>query len=86
MKYAEVKMMNNIYYDENETMKMIGFQVLDDNIDNAMFQKDFNNMIKVHNNNAKKCNTYDLVFNTAYDAFLLGVIYGKRAERTKCNK
>lgn len=66
-------------YEVNETMRMLSKQyIYEILLGNKSAHKDFKNLIKAY----EQCNrntTTDL----AYDAFMLGYIYGKRAEREK---
>lgn len=65
-------------YDENETMKLIGQQRILSLIGAGGIAKhDFLNMV-----NAETIHNQDL-YTIAGDAFTLGYIYGKRAERAK---
>ena len=64
-------------YNENETMKLIGHQctyglIIGDGI----AKNDFENVIEAHKKQPK-CTLFDI----GIDMFMLGYIYGKRAER-----
>lgn len=63
-------------YDANETMKLIGFQNMKTIMELAL--DDFKNMAKARDGK------FD--YDVAFDAFLLGIIYGKRMERSKRSK
>lgn len=65
-------------YDMNETMKLIGQQNGVELIaQGGIAAEDFHNVVTVHIQNGS--NIYDV----SIDAFVLGYIYGKRAERKK---
>lgn len=65
-------------YSANSTMKMIGEQRSSLLCKGGIALDDFKNVINAHR--ANKTNNY---FEIGADAFFLGYIYGKRAERSK---
>ena len=66
-------------YDTNETMKMLGQQSAAEIIGTGgIAAGDFQNVIAAHLINGRT--NY---FEVGMDAFMLGYIYGKRAERAK---
>lgn len=69
-------------YRVNETMRMLGHQCPMGLVSfDGIAAKDFENLIDAH----RKNRTYSL-FDFGIDAFMLGYIYGKRAERSKQKK
>lgn len=66
-------------YDVNETMKVLGHQCPTDLLcGDGVAGKDFKNMLDAYRKNG----IYSL-YEVSVDAFMLGCIYGKRAERSK---
>jgi len=61
-------------YDQNETMKMLGYQYLDKMLSDDAYHA-MQDIAKARPKEASK--------DMAYDCFLLGYIYGKRAERSR---
>lgn len=71
--------MTGTYYDKNETTKLLGFQSPLNLVGvDGIARNDFKNVIDVH-----KMNCTNNYFDVALDGFMLGYIYGKRAERAK---
>ena len=66
-------------YDANETMKMIGYQCPVSLLcGGGVAARDFKNILDAH----EKKDTYSFL-KVGIDVFMLGYIYGKRAERSK---
>lgn len=59
------------FYVGNDTMKVLGAQIVGDYI-----TEDFRNVVRAHGNNEE-------VFDIGLDFFALGIIYGKKLERAK---
>ena len=69
-------------YGMNETMEMLGYQCpISLLCGEGVAAKDFKNILDAH----RKHGTYSLI-DIGIDAFLLGYIYGKRAERAQRKK
>lgn len=62
-------------YEKNDTMKLLGYQYAMEIMCNEKVRKDMGNIAKARPYEASK--------SIATDYFMLGYIYGKRAERSK---
>ena len=68
-------------YSTNKTMQMLGNQYPNELIGKeGIAAEDFGNVVSAHR--AKRTNNY---FDIGMDFFMLGYIYGKRAERARRN-
>lgn len=66
-------------YDANSTMRMLGYQYPIELLGKGgIAYKDFNNVLDAHRKN-KTCSFFEVWL----DVFMLGYIYGKRAERSR---
>ena len=70
--------MGTTIYDANDTMRMIGYIPLPGNMKPAEVE----DIINAHAPNASKP-LHSFMVDYGIDVFLLGYIYGKRAERAK---
>lgn len=68
-------------YDANKTMKMLGCNIYAPIFRNGVAADDFNDVLNAHVNEGSMH-----YFDIAMDAFMLGYIYGKRAERARRKK
>ena len=68
-------------YSTNETMKLLGKQYHSTTIDTEIYSK-IKDIMHAHNFNDTLINAFDLGM-MGPDIFMLGYIYGKRAERAK---
>lgn len=62
-------------YNENDTMKLLGYQYIMEIMCNEKVREDMGNIAKARPGESSR--------DMAYDCFMLGYIYGKRAERRK---
>ena len=70
-------------YDANKTMKMLGnTRPLEIIGKGQVAEDDFKNLMSAY----RDVKAYPNYFEVAIDAFMLGYIYGKRAERTRRKK